>query len=170
MITTHMVINLIDSLEEYIEKKSLLKDDYVYRVSMIQDYERVKKFGSSRIGISEKLWNRNQQLLEDYSDIHDEIKKYKGFPLKHEDVIIGSFWNDLREDAYLDNSTLKHKMMIYQEPFITIYQKAKLLYLFPETGMEQNNQGKNFLFKDTAINCLVDIVFFNQLILKDRHE
>ncbi len=155
-------VKLIDYLKIYLENSSLNINDYVYRISMIQDHERVFKYGSTRIGISDKQWNRNDELSHDLV-LLENVQKYKSFPLKHEDVIIASFWVDLLDDCQLENSTLKHKLQIYNHPFFTLYKKEKLLFLFPEHGVAENNQGKNFLFLDSPLNALKEIIFVEDL-------
>lgn len=128
-------------------KKSFNKDlnNYLFRISMESDLERVKKFGSTRLGLSQKLWDK----LDNYPK--DLFPKY---PVLHEDMIIASYWNDLEDDVILENGTLKHKLEIYQKPFFTVYKKEKLLEIGKEESMGQNNQGRHFFFLEKPIYCL----------------
>lgn len=112
---------------------------------MESDLERVKKFGSTRLGLSQKLWDK----LDNYPK--DLFPKY---PVLHEDMIIASYWNDLEDDVILENGTLKHKLEIYQKPFFTVYKKEKLLEIGKEESMGQNNQGRHFFFLEKPIYCL----------------
>lgn len=120
-------------------------DQYLFRISMKSDLERVKQFGSTRIGLSKKIWDK----LEEYPK---EI--FPKYPVLHEDMIIASKWKDLEEDTLLDNGTLKHKLAIYNQPFFTIYKKEKLLEIGKEDSLGQNNQGTHFFFLDSPLNCL----------------
>ena len=120
-------------------------DEFLFRISMDTDLERVKKLGSTRLGLSPKLWDK----IDNYPK-----ELFPKYPVLHEDMIIASYWNDLEEDATLDNGTLKHKLEIYNAPFFTVYKKEKLLEIGKESSMGQNNQGRHFLFLDNPINCL----------------
>ncbi len=112
---------------------------------MESDLERVKKFGSTRLGLSQKLWDK----LDNY---HKDL--FPKYPVLHEDMIIASYWNDLEADVILENGTLKHKLEIYQKPFFTVYKKEKLLEIGKEESMGQNNQGRHFFFLEKPIYCL----------------
>ncbi len=118
---------------------------YIFRISMQSDLDRVKKFGSSRIGLSNKLWDK----LNSYSK--DKLPKY---PILHEEIVIGSYWNDLLEDSILENGTLKHKLEIYSNPFFTIYKKNNLLEIGKENSLGENNQGRHFFFIKPPLESL----------------
>lgn len=134
-----------DLIKNLKEKINLNIEDYLFRISMQTDLERVKKFGSTRVGLSSKLWDR----LDNYPK---EI--FPKYPVLHEDMIIASHWSDIESDALLDNGTLKHKLNIYESPFFTIYKKSKLLEIGKEEAWGENNQGTHFFFLDNPINCL----------------
>lgn len=54
--------NLIDDLNN---KLGLDVENYLFRISMMNDLERVKLYGSSRVGISNNLWDKIK-LLKNY--------------------------------------------------------------------------------------------------------
>lgn len=126
---------------------SFAKDinNYLFRISMESDLDRVKKFGSTRIGLSEKLWDK----LDSYPK--EQLPKY---PILHQEIIIASYWQDLIEDAQLLDGTLAHKLKIYSNPFFTVYSKEKLLEIGKEDSLGKNNQGRHFFFLSNPINCL----------------
>ena len=133
---------LINNLKDKFKKDT---DNYLFRISMKSDLERVKKFGSTRLGLSPKIWDKINNYPKEL---------FPKYPVLHEDMIIASYWIDLEEDVKLENGTLKHKLEIYEEPFFTIYKKDNLLEIGKEESMGQNNQGRHFFFKESPINCL----------------
>lgn len=141
---------LIDDL-----KRKFNKDvgQYLFRISMISDLERVKQFGSTRVGISNMLWNK----LDEYPK---EI--FPTYPVYHHDMIIASHWIDLENDVLIDNGTLKHKLDIYEKPFFTIYHKSLLKEIGKEDSLGENNQGTHFLFLDKPINALDSLWQINE--------
>ena len=50
------------------------------------------------------------------------------------------------EDVKLENGTLKHKLEIYEEPFLPFTKKDNLLEIGKGESMGQNNQGRHFFF------------------------
>lgn len=114
-------------------------NQFVYRISDQKDLERVRKYGSSRAGISNKIWDK--------IDIFPQETK-----ILHQDVIIASEWEDLIDDIKLPQSTLGHKLEIYDRPFFAIYFKNKLKEIGHETGI--NNQGRHYLFLDKKLKTL----------------
>lgn len=120
-------------------------DNYLFRISMQSDLKRVQEFGSTRIGLSNKVWDRLDKYPKDL---------FPKYPVLHEDMIIASHWKDIESDVLLDNGTLKHKLKIYENPFFTVYQKDKLLEIGKEESWGENNQGTHFFFLDKPIHCL----------------
>lgn len=118
---------------------------YLFRISMSSDLERVKQFGSTRIGLSKKVWDK----LEQYPS-----HIFPKYPVLHEDMVIASKWEDLESDVLVDNGTLKHKLQIYNQPFFTVYKKENLLEIGKEDSLGSQNQGTHFFFLDNPINCL----------------
>lgn len=133
---------LIEDLKTQFKKDV---NQHLFRISMQSDLERVKKFGSTRIGLSQKIWNK----INDYP-----AELFPKYPVLHEEMIIASYWQDIEEDVVLENGTLKHKLNIYEKPFFTIYKKDKLLEIGKETSLGQNNQGTHFFFLKNPIECL----------------
>jgi hypothetical protein len=139
-------MNIYQELIQDLNKKfNKNVDDFLFRISMNSDLDRVQKYGSTRIGLSSKIWNKS----ENYS--RDLFPKY---PVLHQDMIIASYWKDLEDDVLLENGTLKDKLRIYDKPFFTIYIKSKLLEIGKEDSLGHNNQGTHFFFLDKPINCL----------------
>lgn len=134
--------HLIENLKNQFKKDT---NEYLFRISMQSDLERVKLNGSTRVGLSDKLWDK--------LDLVDK-NKLPYFPILHQDMIIASEWIDLEEDVLLENGTLKHKLKIYEKPFFTIYKKEFLLEIMKESAEDQANQGRHYLFKEKPLNCL----------------
>lgn len=133
---------LIDDLHYKFNKDT---NKYLFRISMQSDLERVKRFGSTRIGLSKKIWDK----LDQYPNTI-----FPKYPVLHEDMIIASKWEDLESDVLIDSGTLKHKLEIYNQPFFTIYKSEKLLEIGKEDSLGTNNQGTHFFFLDSPLNCL----------------
>jgi hypothetical protein len=134
--------NLVKDLEIKFNKDP---NQYLFRISMEQDLDRVKKFGSTRIGISNKLWDK----LDFYPK-----SLFPKYPVLHEEIVIASYWNDLLKDSLIENGTLKHKLSIYEKPFFTVYKKEDLLYIDKEDSLGENNQGTHFYFLKNPKDCL----------------
>ena len=111
--------------------------DYVFRISDIKDFERVQTYGSSRCGLSDKVW-AEKGSFPDYVP--------SKMPAKHDQFIIASSWNDIMDDAKYDDGTLAHKLKIYEKPFFTVYKKECLREVGKEAGVSQFNQGTHFEF------------------------
>lgn len=120
-------------------------DDYLFRISAHSDLARVKRFGSSRIGLSDKLWDK----IDGYPK--GSLPKY---PIRHDEMIIASYWADMERDSYLINGTLKHKLSIYDAPFFTVYRKDGLLEVAKEISLGENNHGTHFFFLKNPKDCL----------------
>lgn len=120
-------------------------ENYVFRISMQSDLAKVQQLGSSRLGLSKRLWDK----LDNYP-----ASVFPKYPVLHEEMIIASHWQDLEDDVLVDNGTLKHKLHIYEEPFFTIYHKNKLLEIGKEDSLGQNNQGTHFFFLEPPLECL----------------
>lgn len=133
---------LIQDLKNKFKKEV---NQYLFRISMQSDLDRVKKYGSTRIGLSNKVWDK----INDYP-----ANVFPKYPVLHEDMIIASYWKDIEEDVLLENGTLKHKLEIYEKPFFTVYKKDKLLKIGKEISLGQNNQGTHFFFLENPLNCL----------------
>lgn len=142
---------LIEDLKKKFNKNV---DNYLFRISMASDLERVKQFGSTRVGISNMLWNK----INDYPK---EI--FPQYPVYHHDMIIASYWLDLEKDVILENGTLKHKLQIYEQPFFTIYKKSLLKEIGKEQSLGENNQGTHFFFLDTPMNALDSLWQINEV-------
>jgi hypothetical protein len=142
--------NLIDDLKNKFSKDV---NQYLFRISMASDLERVKTFGSTRVGISDMLWNK----LEEYPK-----ELFPKYPVYHHDMIIASYWDDLEKDVLLENGTLKHKLKIYEKPFFTIYRKSLLKEIGKEDSLGQNNQGTHFFFLESPINALDSLWQINE--------
>lgn len=142
--------NLIDDL-----KRKFGKDvnDYLFRISMTSDLQRVKQFGSTRVGLSDMLWTK----LNEYPK-----EVFPKYPVYHHDMIIASYWDDLEKDVLVENGTLKHKLKIYEKPFFTVYRKSLLKEIGKEDSLGENNQGTHFLFLDTPINALDSLWQINE--------
>jgi hypothetical protein len=134
--------NLIDDLKHKFNKDV---NDYLFRISMSSDLVRVKEFGSTRVGISNMLWNKLDQYPKEI---------FPKYPVYHHDMIIASYWEDLEKDVLVENGTLKHKLKIYEKPFFTVYHKSLLKEIGKEDSLGENNQGTHFFFLDTPINAL----------------
>jgi hypothetical protein len=128
-------------------------NEYLFRISMTSDLERVKKFGSTRVGLSDMLWNK----LDEYPK---EI--FPKYPVYHHDMIIASYWDDLEKDVLVENGTLKHKLKIYEKPFFTVYKKSLLKEIGKEESLGENNQGTHFYFLDKPINALDSLWQINE--------
>ena len=128
-------------------------NEYLFRISMESDLERVKQFGSTRVGLSDMLWNK----LEEYPK---EI--FPKYPVYHHYMIIASYWDDLEKDVLVENGTLKHKLKIYEKPFFTIYKKSLLKEIGKEESLGENNQGTHFYFLDKPINALDSLWQINE--------
>lgn len=146
---------LIENLQDKFNKDVY---QYLFRISMNSDLERVKKFGSTRIGLSNKTWDK----IENYP-----AHIFPKYPVLHEDMIIASKWEDLQSDVVLENGTLKHKLEIYNQPFFTVYKKEKLLEIGKEESLGTNNQGTHFFFLDNPLNCLDSLW---QIHLNEKNE
>ena len=105
---------------------------------MGSDFERVKTYGSSRIGLSDKPWDRLSMYREGEPPV---------YPVRHDQMIIASFWDDLVADAALVFGTLDHKLSIYERPFFTAYHQGGLEYIGKEDGLDERNQGTHFFFR-----------------------
>lgn len=139
---------LINNLKERIIQSGTKLEDVTYRISMQADLERVKLFGSSRVGLSDKLWDK----LDEYN-----FKNNAGFAhelIRHDEVVIASLWEDLESDVLLENGTLKHKLNIYEKPFFTLYHRHSLLELGHENSHGENNQGRHYFFLDEPKKAL----------------
>lgn len=139
---------LIDHLKEKLGKEGLSLDDLTYRISMQSDLERVKRFGSSRVGLSDKLWDK----LDEYH--YKQGNHFHGELIRHDEVVIASQWQDLVDDVLLENGTLKHKLKIYEKPFFTVYYRQSLLELAKEESRGENNQGRHYFFLDEPKKAL----------------
>lgn len=144
--------NVFLSLNNYLEKNNLNSNDYIFRVSMFSDYQKVVDFGSSRLNISKKIWYKN-----------DLIKILNKDIILHEDVIIASYYDDLKNDSILKNGTLEHKLKIYNNPFFSLYFKNSLLYLDEEDGFGEQNKGCNFYFLKNPKQALFKNLFISNL-------
>src|SRR5579871_72338 len=110
---------LIQQLKDELEKINIKTDQLLFRISMQADLKRVQEFGSSRLGLSRKIWDK----LEEYKNKNITLPK----PIiYHEEMIIASVWQDKKENVLLDNRTFKYKLKIYEKPFFTLYKKEKL--------------------------------------------
>lgn len=134
--------NLIDDLNN---KLGLDVENYLFRISMMNDLERVKLYGSSRVGISNNLWDKIKQYPKEL---------FPKYPVYHHDMIIASHWEDLEKDVLIENGTLKHKLKIYDKPFFTVYKKDLLKEIGQEDSKGENNQGTHFYFLDDPKNVL----------------
>lgn len=128
-------------------------NEYIFRISMIEDLDRVIKYGSTRIGISNKLWDK----LENY-----DKERLPKFPILHSEIIIASTWEDIKEDAKLFEGTLNHKLQIYNRPFFTVYKKNKMLEIGKEEQCDEKNQGRHYFFLDNPLICLDSLWQINE--------
>ncbi len=147
---TNIYTSLVQQVDSYVSKK--IKDHrYILRVSDGEDLFKILTYGTDRAKISDKLWSPLTPV--DFEITH-----------KHEDVIIGSLYEDLIEDALLEKGTLKHKLEIIQYPLLVIYDLEKLDILYKEPKTDSQNQGIHFVFKSTnKLEALVNIFWVKKL-------
>lgn len=138
-------ITLVANLAQDCLVRHMDVHQYYFRISMGSDFERVKTYGSSRIGLSDKPWDRLSMYRE------GELPVY---PVRHDQMIIASFWDDLVADAALTFGTLDHKLTIYERPFFTAYHQDGLEYIGKEDGLDERNQGTHFFFRWPADRAL----------------
>lgn len=129
-------LNLLNDLKS---KLDCDLNTLVYRISMSADLARVQQYGSSRCGLSDKVWDKIDLFIP------EQLPYY---PIKHEDVVIASELQDLEEDVLQEHGTLKHKIEIYHQPFFTLYHRSAFKQLYKEDIKNLQNQGVHWLFLD----------------------
>lgn len=138
------------AIKQYALTSGFDLDKTVIRISAGEEQERVIKYGSSRVGKSDKIWDKIEQI---------EKENLPRYPLRHDEIIIASTFEDFMNDSVLENGTFAHKLKIYKNPFISFYNKDYLIKLLNENEINKDskNQGIHWLFKSDKKLALIGI-------------
>lgn len=140
---------IADSIVGYIKACGWSPEEVAVRISMGSELERVLRYGTTRAGKSDMVWDK----LPLFSP--EELPRW---PIKHEDVVIASTVSDLVADSRLERGTLEDKLRMYAEPFATFYDRRMLTELLKENpGADSKNQGRHWLFNGDKRGALLGV-------------